>query len=921
MTTAQQFREQIKEKIVTTLRDNLKGDESNFVNPYAADKNTVVQESKAFNETPVDIVKCCKLITQIIYLINQGEEFSPKETTDIFFGCSKLFSSSSARLRRLVFLIIKCLQPSEMEIFMVTGALQKDINGKNDCFRANAIRTLAKIIDPSMAAQIDRYLKTAIVDKNTFVASSALMCGISLMKSCPDVVRRWIGEVQETSTSQNLMVQYHSVALLYEIKKSDRLALNKVVTTLARSNMKNPMAESLLVRMTLSCLISETDPAIERPLIAYLDQCLRHKSETVTYEAARSLAKLAILEEGNAGSTVRGYDFMHAITILQIFLTSPKPVIRFAAIRTLNELAVKRPQVVARCNCDMEPLMTDTNRSTATLALTTLLKTGHESNVDRLVKQISTFMTDISDIFKIEVVRAVKTLCLTYPAKFKVLMGFLSQNLREEGSNEFKTELVDAVITIMQTLPPTREVGLPHLCEFIEDCEYPVLCQRILGFLAEMVPTTATPAKYVRFIYNRLILENAIVRGASVDALAKIAMKCKDLRKDILLLLESGENDNDDEVRDRIFLYRSAILGCEKEANDGSEEIFGELCSTDLPFSVDAMFYSLSAHINDANNHNTLFDVTKLPTEEQYKIQTESVQVKSEDPDKEKLKSKMGGGAVGGSAEERAAKAAKANEELINTLNSAVAKEMLGKFDFSSPSVPLTESEAEYTVTLIKHMFEHYIALEFVVTNTIEGVILENVQMKLSGYDQLREAGALAISSLSYKQSASAYIVIQKAQGQLVTSGQFTATLHFLMKEDADDMGFDDDYPVEGFSIETRDYVFPRALPQGQHKAQWDALGTSGSEALTKLALSYKSLEQAVEGIIQVLNLQACDDTATADPDKRSHILLLSGVFVGGVSVLVTAVIGMDPARGCLMKLQARSNNEAVSQSIAKAFE
>ena len=39
----------------------------------------------------------------------------------------------------------------------------------------------------------------------------------------------------------------------------------------------------------------------------------------------------------------------------------------------------------------------------ATLALTTLLKTGHESNVERLVKKITGFMSEIGDTFKIEV--------------------------------------------------------------------------------------------------------------------------------------------------------------------------------------------------------------------------------------------------------------------------------------------------------------------------------------------------------------------------------------------------------------------------------------------------------------------------------------------------------------------------------------
>merc|ERR550514_967584 len=188
--------------------------------------------------------------------------------------------------------------------------------------------------------------------------------------------------------------------------------------------------------------------------MTYLESCLRHKNEMVTYEAAKAFCLLAAIEETGSNMSVFGFDISHAITILQIFLTSPKPVVRFAAIRTLNQLAQHRPQIAARCNCDMEPLLTDQNRNTATLALTTLLKTGHESNVERLVKQITSFMSDISDVFKIEVVRAVKGLCLQYPSKYKTLMAFLSMNLREDGTVDFKRDLVDALILVIQTVPP-----------------------------------------------------------------------------------------------------------------------------------------------------------------------------------------------------------------------------------------------------------------------------------------------------------------------------------------------------------------------------------------------------------------------------------------------------------------------------------
>lgn len=65
------------------------------------------------------------------------------------------------------------------------------------------------------------------------------------------------------------------------------------------------------------------------------------------------------------------------------------------------QVAMKHPSAVTACNLDLENLVTDSNRSIATLAITTLLKTGSESSIDRLMKQISSFMSEISDEFKV----------------------------------------------------------------------------------------------------------------------------------------------------------------------------------------------------------------------------------------------------------------------------------------------------------------------------------------------------------------------------------------------------------------------------------------------------------------------------------------------------------------------------------------
>lgn len=92
------------------------------------------------------------------------------------------------------------------------------------------------------------------MDRNAFVASSALMAGLRLFKPCPEIVRRWINEVQEAVNSSSDMVQYHALSLLYKIKQHDRLAVSKIVQQLSKGSLRSPLATCLLIRYTSQLL-------------------------------------------------------------------------------------------------------------------------------------------------------------------------------------------------------------------------------------------------------------------------------------------------------------------------------------------------------------------------------------------------------------------------------------------------------------------------------------------------------------------------------------------------------------------------------------------------------------------------------------------------------------------------------------------
>ena len=320
---------------------------------------------------------------------------------------------------------------------------------------------------------IERLIKTAIVDKTPSVSSAALVSSYHLLPIAKDVVRRWQSETQEAASSSkssggfslgfstsgsqhalqpstNYMTQYHAIGLLYQMRSHDRMALVKMVQQLgAPGVVKSPAGTVMLVRLASKLIVD--DASLRKPMMQLLDGWLRHKSEMVNFEAVKAICDL---------KDVTDSELTQAIHTLQLFLTSPRAVTKFAAIRILHGVASFKPQAVHSCNPDIESLISNSNRSIATFAITTLLKTGNESSVDRLMKQISGFMSDISDEFKITIVEAIRTLCLKFPSKQAGMLAFLSGVLRDEGGYEFKRSVVESMFDLIKFVPGSKEDGV-----------------------------------------------------------------------------------------------------------------------------------------------------------------------------------------------------------------------------------------------------------------------------------------------------------------------------------------------------------------------------------------------------------------------------------------------------------------------------
>lgn len=121
-----------------------------------------------------------------------------------------------------------------------------------------------------MIQGLERFFRTALVDRTPSVSAAALVSSYHLYPQARDIIKRWANEVNEalskppasafSSTggiqSTSAISQYHALGLLYAIRDKDRMAVTKLVQGLSgsgstrgsSSTLRNPLAICMLVR-------------------------------------------------------------------------------------------------------------------------------------------------------------------------------------------------------------------------------------------------------------------------------------------------------------------------------------------------------------------------------------------------------------------------------------------------------------------------------------------------------------------------------------------------------------------------------------------------------------------------------------------------------------------------------------------------
>ena len=264
-------------------------------------------------------------------------------------------------------------------------------------------------------------------------------------------------------------------------------------------------------------------------------------------------------------------------------------------------------------------------------------------------------------------------------------------------------------------------------------------------------------------------------------------------------------------------------------------------------FSLATFEHQLVMYVtaDDRSTFEKAFDITIVPvvSHEQALAEERSKKLTSATPTLKAPITTSRKPAANGSSEGVQSALAQA-QKYATQLSSVPELKSYGNVLKSSSIIELTESETEYVVSVVKHVFSDHIVLQYDIKNTLPDTILEDVSVVATPADEdlLEEEFIIPIPSLKTGEPATVYVSFKKTSDTPFIATTFTNILKFTTREmdpstgEPDSEGFEDEYQVEELDLSGSDYILPAFAGSFDHV--WETTGANGEEASETLQLS-----------------------------------------------------------------------------------
>ncbi|WWC85696.1 uncharacterized protein L201_000562 [Kwoniella dendrophila CBS 6074] len=501
-----------------------------------------------------------------------------KDCSGLFPDVVKNMQTDDLEQKKLVYLYLMNYAKTQPElVILAVNTFVKDTADPNPLVRALAIRTMSilraeKILD-YLASPLSRCLK----DDNPYVRKTAALCVAKVFDLKPELCIEYgfVETLRDLISDGNPMVVANAVAALADIYEA---SLNLPDSPPSDGTSTPPLSAKpnselfIIDGPTLTKLLVALNECSEWGRIAILNTLARYKAQDEKESEHICERVIPQFQHVNAAvvlgavkvimihmKAVTREDLIKSLTRKMapplVTLISSPPEVQWVALRNINLLLQKRPDILANemrvffCKYNDPPYV-------KVEKLDIMVRLASEKNVDTLLGELKEYASEVDVDFVRKAVRAVGQVAIKIDEAAERCVGVL-MDLIETRVSYVVQEAVIVIKDIFRKYPHSYEGIIPTLCSNLDELDEPEAKASLIWIIGEYAEKIENADELLGTFLETFKEESYPVQLQTLTAIVKLFLKKPDESQAIVQrVLQAATKDCDSaDVRDRAYIY------------------------------------------------------------------------------------------------------------------------------------------------------------------------------------------------------------------------------------------------------------------------------------------------------------------------------------------------------------------------------
>ncbi|KAJ7749281.1 adaptin N terminal region-domain-containing protein [Mycena maculata] len=488
-----------------------------------------------------------------------------KDVSGLFPDVLKNMQTDDLELKKLVYLYLMNYAKTQPElVILAVNTFVKDTDDPNPLVRALAIRTMGVLRAEKIIDYLCDPLQKCLRDENPYVRKTAALCVAKLYDLKPELVLEngFLEQLHDMIADSNPMVVANTVAALTDI----HIAASALPSTTTPNPALFVISTSILNKLLIA--LNECSEwgrvAILNALARYVAQdekesdhiCERVVPQFQHVNGSVVLAAVKVIMIHIRG--VRREDLIKQLLRKMapplVTLLSAPPEVQWVALRNINLLLQKRPEILANemrvffCKYN-DPLYVKIEK------LDIMVRLAAENNVDALLSELKEYASEVDVDFVRKSIKAIGQTAVKIDAAAERCVNVLLDLIATRVSYVVQ-EAVVVMKDIFRKYPSTYEGVIPTLCANLDELDEPEAKASLIWIIGEYAGTIDNADELLGIFVDSFGDEAYSVQLQTLTAVVKLFLKKPDSAQGVVQrVLNTATNCDSPDVRDRAYIY------------------------------------------------------------------------------------------------------------------------------------------------------------------------------------------------------------------------------------------------------------------------------------------------------------------------------------------------------------------------------